>query len=202
MTNPEIYSLSFTTAALLQSESVRMASLYVQFQDWEGVRQQVLEENLLQARTQNTLIRVCREIISRLKTLSDEEIELLSEGSTIDQQLLLWIAICRRYRFIGDFAREVLRERYLSLNLTLSYAEYDSFFNRKAEWHDELEEIASSTHRKLRQMLFKTLREAGLLTENEQVVPAMLSYSLRNVIVQSDSKSLEFLPLLETAMVE
>jgi hypothetical protein len=123
------YSMSFTTGSLFYLESVKLAGLFVELNDWNAVRNQVLSENLLQARTQNTSKRMCREIISRLKTLAPREIDLLIHGSSKEQGYLLWIAVCRRYKFIADFAVEIIRERYLSLKTDLHYEDFDAFFN-------------------------------------------------------------------------
>ena len=135
------YSMSFTTGSLFHRESVELAALYLDLGDWNSVRDKVVAVFLLQTRTLNTLKRVCREIISRLRTLSPGELEFLVEGSHQEQAYLLWLAVCRRYRFIADFAVEVLRERYITLKSDLTHEDFDSFFNRKSEWHLELDEI-------------------------------------------------------------
>jgi hypothetical protein len=75
------YSMSFTTGSLFHRESVKLAALYLDLGDWNSVRDKVIAENLLQTRTLNTLKRVCREVISRLKMLSPGELEFLTEGS-------------------------------------------------------------------------------------------------------------------------
>jgi hypothetical protein len=100
--NNDKYSMSFTTGSLFYLESVKLAELFIALEDWNAVRNKVLSENLLQARTQNTSKRVCREIISRLKTLTPLEIDLLINGSPQEQTYLLWIAVCRRYKFINQ----------------------------------------------------------------------------------------------------
>ncbi len=192
------YSMSFTTGSLFHRESVELAALYLDLGDWNSVRDKVIAENLLQARTLNTLKRVCREVISRLKTLSPDELEFLVEGSHQEQAYLLWLAVCRRYRFIADFAVEVLRERYITLKADLPQEDYDSFFNKKSEWHVELEKIAPATRDKLRQILFKMLREADLLTANGMINAAMLSPRLLEVIHQGNSRDVFCFPAFES----
>lgn len=80
--------------------------------DWGDVRGRLSEDNLLQART---VIRRAprRETVQRLTVFNDLELELLVEASPSERSLLLWVAACRRYTFIGEFAEEVVRERYL-----------------------------------------------------------------------------------------
>lgn len=190
--------MSFTAGSLFHRESVKLAELYLDLGDWNSVREKVTVENLLQTRTLNTLKRVCREIISRLKTLSNVELEFLVEGSPQEQGYILWIAICRRYRFIGDFAFEVLRERYITLKADLNPEDFDSFFNRKSEWHSELEEISPITRSKLRQVLFKMLREADLLTANKMINAALLSPRMLDVIPQGSRRDVLYLPVFES----
>ncbi|AUZ76299.1 DUF1819 family protein [Aeromonas sp. ASNIH6] len=192
------YSMSFTTGSLFHRESVELTALYLDLGDWSSVRDKVIAENLLQTRTLNTLKRVCREIISRLRTLSSDELEFLVEGSHQEQAYLLWLAVCRRYRFIADFAVEVLRERYITLKSDLTHEDFDSFFNRKYEWHLELGEITPATRGKLRQVLFKMLREADLLTANSMIHTAMLSPKLLSLIQRGSHRDILHFPVFES----
>lgn len=197
MTNDR-YSMSFTTGCLFYRESVKLATLFVDLKDWNIVRNTVLADNLLQARTQNTSKRVCQEIISRLKTLSVQELELLNKGTSQEQAYLLWLAICRRYTFIGDFAVEIIRERFISLKTDLSNEDFEAFIHKKSEWHSEIDAIQSSTRSKLRQVLFKMLREAELLTVNNTINAALLSPRLVQVIAHHQHRDLLFFPVFES----
>jgi hypothetical protein len=196
--NNDRYTMSFTTGGLFRRESVNLAELYLDLGDWNSVRERVIAENLLQARTLNTLKRVCREVVSRLRTLSPGELEFLVDGSHQEKAYLLWLAVCRRYRFIADFAVEVLRERYITLKTDLTHEDFDSFFNRKSEWHVELEGISPATRSKLRQVLFKILREADLLTANNMINAAMLSPRLLGVIHQGSRREVLYFPVFES----
>lgn len=181
---------------------MKLAALHRDLGDWNSVRDKVVSENLLQTRTLNTLKRVCREVISRLRTMNPGELEFLVEGSHQEQAYLLWLAVCRRYRFIADFAVEVLRERYITLKSDLTYGDFDSFFNRKSEWHPELDEITLATRRKLRQVLFKMLREADLLTADNVIHAAMLSPNLLDLIHQCSRRDVLYLPAFESEVKE
>ncbi|MBD3820857.1 MAG: DUF1819 family protein [Thiotrichales bacterium] len=173
--NHNRYSMSFTAGTLLQKESLLLAEVYGNIRDWGGVLEYTIATNLLQSRTSSTLKRQTREVISRIKCLSQNELSLLSQSSSQDQANLLWIAICRRYKFIADFATEVLHERYVTLNPDLKPEHFDRFFNRKAEWHPELEKLTDSTRQKLRQVLFKMMQQAGLINAQGDIIPAWIS---------------------------
>ena len=109
------YALSFTSGALLMREAVIAAPLYLRERDWSKVRALIADDNLLQARTAAAGFRLAREVAQRLAVLTDDEIELLVEATATERGHLLWAAACRRYDLIGEFAEEVVRERFLLL---------------------------------------------------------------------------------------
>jgi len=189
------FSMSFTTGTLLYRESVTIAELYDDMRDWNAVRDKVIAENRLQMRTLNASKRICREVTSRLKLLTPAQMEIVREGSRQEQHYVLWLALCKRYRFIYDFAVEVVREKYLRLDFDLSYDDYDAFFNAKAEWHPEVERVAASTRSKQRQIVFKMMREAELLSEHNHIIPAMLTPRLVEAVGQDASAHLAVFPV-------
>ncbi|CZN02434.1 TPA: DUF1819 family protein [Legionella pneumophila] len=191
----ERYNLSFIGGGLLHRESVKLAELYLGLGDWDAVRERVKVENILQTRTLNTLKRISCEIVSRLQALNQVELELFVGSSSQEQAYLLWLAICRRYRFIAEFAVEVLRERYITLKADLTYEDFNTFLNRKSEWHSELDEVAPSTKYKLRQILFKILREAGLLTTKNIINGALLSPRLLDFLYRRNPREVLYFPL-------
>lgn len=194
----EPYNMSFTSGGLLHRESVLLAEVYERLGNWATVREHALQQNLLQARTQSSLKRKCREVVFRLQNLSADELRYFANCSSQDQAYLLWVAACRRYRFIGDFAAEILREHYVSLKPDLPQEEFDIFFNRKSEWHTELERVAPSTRGKLRQVLFRMLLEADLISPQNIINPAMPSPRLLNTIRQHRPDDLLFFPIFDS----
>jgi len=183
------YRLSFTTGGLYFRESEKLVELYMQHGDWSEIRKVVLEENTLQLNTHSSQVRTYREVSSRLQQLSKLELELLEDSVEQEKRYLLWLAICRQYKFIEEFSIEVLREKFLAMNMTLTYHDYDIFFNRKAEWHEELDGLSLSTKNKLKQVLFRILREAGLLSKDNLILPAILTPRVaREIFKQSKSQ--------------
>jgi hypothetical protein len=123
---PRRYALSFTTGALLTREGALLAPLFIDGRGWEQVRDDAVEGNLLQARTHSTGVRLVRETVKRLSVLTDHEVALLVEATASERGHLMWVAACRCYELIGEFAEEVLRERFLLLAQTLGYEEFES----------------------------------------------------------------------------
>lgn len=194
----ERYRLSFTTGGLFLQESVLVAARYRELRDWRVAREHVRAGNLLQVRTAAASLRISREIIARLEKLSDAEIDCLLDGSQRERGYLLWAAVCRRYALIRDFAVEVVREHYLTLRHELSLSEFDAFFHRKSADHDEIELTALSTQAKLRQNLYRMMREAELLSTHSLIQPAMLTPRVVKLLAQQGRNSLNIFPVADT----
>ncbi|MBN2705432.1 MAG: DUF1819 family protein [Deltaproteobacteria bacterium] len=192
------YRMSFTTGGLFLRESPQMVGLYLECQSWPAACAKVLQQNLFQARTTSTLKRVLREVVFRLQTFSESELEALLAGDHQDQGYLLWLAVCRSYRFVAEFSVEVLRERYLSRLGNIEPEDFEAFFHHKSEWHPELEKIRLSTRKKLRQVLFRMLREADLLSADSQINPALLSPKFVNILVSARrTEELMYFPIFD-----
>ena len=191
------YRLSFTTGGLFVQEAPPVIECYLRLGDWVKTRNQVRQENLLQVRTAAAATRISKEVTARLEQLDELELRAVLESGFRDQAYLLWVAACRRYAFIRDFATEVLREHYLLRRRQLTFGDYDNFYNAKALWHSELDEIAQSTQRKLRQNLFRMLREADLISEQHQIQPTLPSPELAQILVRRGRSELLVFPSTE-----
>jgi len=193
--NQKKYLMSFTTGGLFHTQSLLLLELFIKLQDWDDVYNYALDKNTLQTRVVSTAKRVLKEIINRLKTLTTNELLLLDKGSVSEQKYILWLSICRRYVFIKEFAIEVIRERYLTLKYDLPTEEYESFFNSKAQWYEELEKITDSSRYKQRTVVYKMLKEAEIIDKNKLILPAMLSDELIMTISQTNKDDLTIFPI-------
>lgn len=188
------YNMSYTACDLVSSETIKVAQLFLEEKDWKQVSKIAFERNLLQYRTENALKRTLSEIISRLKILPLEAIEILVNGTPFEQNQILWFALCLRYQFIYDFAIEVIIEKYNLMQPEITQLDYDAFFNSKLSWHDELDKLTDSTKYKLRQVLFKMLREAEVIDANNCILTAFVSPRVVEIINKYDSKYLRIFP--------
>ncbi|MBB3204910.1 hypothetical protein FHS27_000677 [Rhodopirellula rubra] len=190
------YVLSFSAGGLLYHESIVVAEAYASARgDWERTIEDIKGGNLLQSRTVSTTKRKLSEVRKRLQLLTDREMSLLATGSRLDQKLLLWLACCLRYQVLGDFARDVLRGRYLQMDLFIGPADVERFLEAKAVWHDELENLAASTRTKLQTVMMRMLRESEMVTEDGVVLPPMMSPELQSAIMDDSRDYFQFFPV-------
>lgn len=195
--NPERYSLSYTTGAALRNESVAVAELKSEIDDWAEVKAYVLEHNTFQSRTVSSLKKLYGEISRRLQCLNHDELKLLARGTEAEQKQLLWLAICRRYRLIADFSMEVLIHQFDTARFGISHADYDAFFNAKAEWHENLDDASEQTKAKARQVLFKMCRECGLINEQNEIVRQQIGPTVLALLRNNAMQDLNVFPGVE-----
>jgi hypothetical protein len=192
---PSRYKLSFTALSLGLSESIQITQVYLECGDWAATKAMVKDKNLLQSRTQKRTQRVYQEIEPRLQTLSEGQLRfLVEEANVTEQKHLLWYAVCKRYEFIRDFAVEVLHQRYLMMNDRVDEYDYTVFYNSKAEWHTELRTLKDTTQVKIRTVLFRMLREADFLSEDNLIKPCLLSQAVHNQIQLNGTWSSKIYP--------
>lgn len=222
-TQGERYRLSFTVGGLLASQGRALAEMYLNHlkhlnhavggnvecssqtevgKSIVAIRQQAIEENVLAIRTDSANRRVVAETTRRLSALTAGELAYLAgpDSSTSDREALMWIAMCRYYAIVGEFAVEVLKKHYLVGNLHLDFDDYARFIANKATWHPELETISEGTAKKLRSNLFKAMAEAHLFDKNSDTVVSFLpSPSLTDILMKRPD-SFGFFPMRESSL--
>lgn len=159
-----------------------MAEVLVREGEWHATEQRVRRDNLLQSRTESTADRKLREIRPRLQALTKRQLELLVQGGRSEQLAMLWLAVCKRYAFLADFARLVVRELYLSMSPCLSFLHFDDFLENQTVWHAEIERLTQNTRQKVRTVTLRMLREAEITTPDGLIEPMLLSRNVADVI--------------------
>lgn len=197
MNERERYNLAFTTGGLMLRELVQVGALFPQLGDWDAVRARVLRDNLLQARKAGSAQRWTYEAIARLRQLDPQELALLASANRQDQASLAWIASCRRFSLIAEFMAEVVGKRRLAWRDDLGYPDFDAFLEAKSRWHPELAEISPSTRVKLRQVLFKMLREAGLLSADNRILTPTLGRELASRLLANPASTAHYFAVTE-----
>lgn len=188
--------MSFTAAGLLRKETIAVAALYLESPDWPRIRRKVVEENCLQQKAVGSRRRVFTEIKARLECLGRPEMNILVSSSASDIDLVLWLALCRRYPFIGNFAREVLREKFITLQQYIDFSDYALFVEREAVSHPEIADLRDSTGKRLRQMLFQFMRHCGMLNREDRILPVVFSPAVAALFTGGNSAEMEYFPVI------
>lgn len=195
LNSTQSYKMSFSTGGLFINESVEVAKIHRAGENWKETVTRALEDGAASLPKSASQRRTLREIANRVSALTtDERAFLIEDADRQERQSLLWLATCRAYRFVREFSIEVIREQYLSYQLDLPLESFDVFFDAKAEWDGGLASISHSTKLKLRQILFRIMREAGILSEDNRIQTAYLSQRVKLMIEDCNREELLFFP--------
>ena len=163
----------------------------------ESVRRYAVAENVLQIRTHAAGVRIVNEVIKRLSALTMGELRCIADADMLqsDRRALMWVAMCRYYALVGEFAQEVLREHFLIGTTTITYGDYDHFMLGKAMWHPEIDDLSTSTSAKLRSNVFKAMAEAGVVNRaDDTIIPSLLSREVTGILMRRP-ESFGFFPM-------
>ena len=160
------YLMSYTAAGLMYPESLAIAEAYVKTYDWEKTWEQIRTDNLMQKRSQASIERQRRELVKRLKTLDDSEMDELVCADPDRQRELLWIAVRRTYPFIDELCTELLPEKAVSSDPVITSTDLRAFYDQKSMEHENLRDYTESTRGKLIRNAMTLMRQAGIIDEN------------------------------------
>lgn len=187
--------MSFSVGGLMLNESLMIAQCYQPGESWTSARERLLAQGASSLPKLASQTRALREVYDRIGHLSDFERHYVSaEADRAEQQAMIWLAICRTYRFVYEFAVEVISERYQSWRLDLGHEVFDRFLAEKAERDTGLAELSSSTCAKLRQVLFRILRETGLISVEGRIQPIWLSGRMKRLMEETNPADLRIFP--------
>lgn len=182
------YTFSFTGASALIAETLVIAEEYNRLKDWKAVEKSLLDNNLLNKVKQATFKREFSEIKKRLTLLTQDQLQLMIQGSLDDAKAMILLSLVKAYSFLRDFIIEVIRNKYLLFDTVISDIDYIRFVNTKSLSHNELNAITEVTAKKVKQVVFKLLEQVGLITQarNGSILKPILNAKVIDVIIDDD----------------
>lgn len=193
MTKTDKYDFSFTASSLRINEMLLVARA-----NYDGV--ELDYTNDLGGGKSSTGKRMLSEFKKRISHLTSYQLEVLLNGDLVTQKQLTLISVCKSYSFIREFIVEVVREKVLVYDYQITDGDYISFYRRKFELHEEMDSLTELTEKKIKQVTFKILEQAGLINDikNRIIQPQIIDYKLMKVLVQDNPNWLKILLVSDT----
>lgn len=191
---PTPYTLSFTVGGLFLFEGIELARLRGNCASWEEVRKIAPDDVFVAKGGASSVKRIRNEVIARLSTLTPDESEHLASAGMTDARALMWVAACRKYRILAEFAIEVLDERLRSFQPEIRVTDFDALLDAKGVNAAEIARLAPSTRKRLRSGTFRMLREAELIDPDNRVWAPRLSETLRDLLARNPRSGLNLIP--------
>ena len=158
------FPVGFTAASLRPELARIVAEAYLASGDWEQAKQLVLTQNLLQARSPASGVRMERELRQRLQTLTPAQLALLAHAPADDRRAMAWLAVLKYIPLVYALAADLLRGKLEHLDPVLRPSDYEAFFETQVAGQPALAELTPSTRNKIQQVIVRMLREVGIVS--------------------------------------
>ena len=157
------YKAEITAGSLKVAESRIVAGLLLRKVNADGWEKAIIEDNVLQTRSEATAIRIGRLIRKRLELMSPDLWRLVRDGTgTVATHAVLAAAV-KHSPLLGDFLDLVVREQYRLFNTALSNKIWDEYLDDCRGRDPDMPIWNESTRKRLRSSVFQILAQAGYI---------------------------------------
>ena len=184
------YRLSFTAASFFLHESIELANLYFELNDWNKAIATLINAHS-NKRSISTIKRESSELILRLKNLSDELLNRFVTTDIDDAKIILLYAILKSYPIIKLFSLELLYEKINMLDFQIQEYEINAFFRKQEEIYEEFAKKSDASKYKIKQVIIKILADATLIksTKEKIIIKPIIESKTAKLILKDSDKS-------------
>ncbi|MBG0773464.1 DUF1819 family protein [Oleidesulfovibrio alaskensis] len=178
------YNGEIVAGSLLIPESRVIANLLIEGADDHLFHQKVIIENILQKRSPASAKRQAKLIRNRLGSFDGELLQLIQNGSHEQAVQLLLASAIMHSHLLGDFIKQAITTQIKTYQKEISYRDWDYFFEECKHRDPSLEKWAESTTKKVRQVIFRILAEAGIIdsTRTMNLLPFSLLPEVKELL--------------------
>lgn len=159
------YNLAFTAGALLFNESQIFIQAIDYTEDYLNNEFSV-DSDVLVTNAESSRKRIKSELDKRLKNLDIDYLNKFSLFTEQDQKVILFLAICKTYTIITEFALEVVYNKWKNFDNELSTYDFKYFLSSKLS-EEQLNSISAHSLYKLSQVAVKMFKDVGIFKDNK-----------------------------------
>lgn len=184
MQNYKEYLGDLIGGSLMIRESQIIAELLLKKPSKEEWTDAIVNQNILQKRSDASSKRNAATIKKRLEGLSDEYIEQLAFGSTELSTQLMFAATLINSTMLADFMRNVFIDAKRMFRENIDSTDWQSFWDDRSRLFPEFSQMTVSSTYKVSQVAFKVLADAGYIetTRNKKLQNVYLLPEVRSLL--------------------
>jgi hypothetical protein len=183
---------------LLTYETRIIAGLLVEGNDFKQIRQLVEKQNVLQKRSIEAAKRMFSLIKNRLDDFDAEFYKMIyyADADTAKQAIL--VATISNSLIIEEFMLFTIREKYLTGDRQLTKAAWNRFVDNSRLGNPDFPKWSEQTFHKIGDCIYRSLNEAGFLSEENQLQAVYVSRELK--VYLENKKEYQLLKCLEVSL--
>lgn len=160
------YKADITAGSLKMRESRLIADLLLREADKEVWNSEIVDRNILQARSPETARRLLRLIKGRLSLLSADHWAMVRDGSQELAVQAVFAAAIKHSPLLGDFLDLRLRQEYQIFTDLVPASIWVQYIEDCASRDPDMPDWNQSTIKRLRSSVFQMLAEAGYFSSS------------------------------------
>lgn len=181
--NRKLLGNTIAREQFLLNEARIMARLRIEGMTAEDAARKVKEENLFRYPTERSLGRITLACNRRLDALDDERlVRIIAYGMPDAAAQTNLYAMMQFYPLVRHFMTTEIARRYAELDYVFGATDMNAYFTRLASEFDNFASMSENTIAKLKQVLRKCLKEAGILGQEDRLMPVILDVELEDVL--------------------
>lgn len=182
------YNAEIVAGALLPNESRIIAKLILEGVSQDEFQQLLVVENNLQKRSPATALRKAALIKKRFKTVNEDLLSIIANGSRQAQMQALLVAAIKHNKLIGDYLLRVIKEKWRVFETKLKPADWENFLLECEQMEETVALWKETTRYKLGQVVKKCLVEAGYLESavNPVITPVLLLPEIKSYLIKNN----------------
>lgn len=162
---PESYSAGLVSQSFWFLEFKKVAKLRREGCTYDEIKKRCVNENLFGAGKEYRALRMAGYLITRLKALDEECLELFANADLQTQKIINLIAVLKNDRLFFEFLYEVYREKIQLGADCIQDSDVKIFFTRKETQSDLVAAWSDSTKKRLGAAYLNFMSEGNLLAE-------------------------------------
>lgn len=173
-----MYTATITSASLRVRESRIVADLLLQGVSDEDWRVAIVEKNVLQMRSVESIKRISRLLRARLEPLGERLWKIMRDGGREQATQVAFAGAVKNSRLLGDFMDITMREQRALFAKKLEYGMWNEYIAGCRGRDPDMPHWSDTTVSRLRSAVFSMLSEAGYLKDTRSLL-------LQNVFVDA-----------------
>ena len=170
MPNNMPYVATNMTVGLMYKELKLTSQMIQQGLTLKEIRQKSYEDNIYQARSENFKKTVTSILLTRIKTLDDNLINMLSNANIdLEKQIAIY-SVMKSDRLFFEFMREVYAEKIKNKENKIYSKDIEEFMQRKREQDPKVESWKNTTTNRLRSSYIGMLYDSNFARKNKDYI--------------------------------
>lgn len=169
--NEQQYRSTIKSKPYFYKETKKLSELVLKGFNEHQLKEQVIDKNIFQVKTESRKKEIASTILLRLKVLDEYLIKQILVTDIDTSKIIVLYTIMKTDRLFYEFMNEVYKEKTSYQDFVLTDRDFNTFFESKRQQNDKVAGWQEYTFYKLQQVYKRILSEAGLLKNSKILIP-------------------------------